>query len=99
MAQFVVRQRPTRAPYKSHDQGINSGMNLKRAAAIIVTTVLGATVGLIVGYFTSGYVGMSAGFYYWLAHPIDSWHWPVLGALLGGLTSLALHLWLPDKPR
>jgi hypothetical protein len=99
MAQFVVRQRPTRAPYKSHDQGINSGMNLKRAAAIIVTTVLGATVGLIVGYFTSGYVGMSAGFYYWLAYPIDSWHWPVLGALLGGLTSLALHLWLPDKPR
>jgi hypothetical protein len=99
MAQFVVRQRPTRAPYKSHDQGINSGMNLKRAAAIIVTTVLGATVGLIVGYFTSGYVGMSAGFYYWLAYPIDSWHWPVLGALVGGLTSLALHLWLPDKPR
>jgi hypothetical protein len=74
-------------------------MNLKRAAAIIVTTVLGATVGLIVGYFTSGYVGMSAGFYYWLAYPIDSWHWPVLGALVGGLTSLALHLWIPDKPR
>src|ERR1700689_2027081 len=99
MAQFVMRQRPTRAPYKSHDQGINSGMNLKRAAAIIVTTVLGATVGLVVGYFTSGYVGMSAGFYYWITYPIDSWHWPILGALVGGLTSLALHLWLPDKPQ
>jgi hypothetical protein len=40
---------------------------------------------------------MSAGFYYWITYPIDSWHWPVLGALVGGLTSLALHLWLPDK--
>ena len=59
-------------------------MNLKRAAAIIATTVLGATVGLVVGYFTSGYVGMSAGFYYWITYPIDSWHWPVLGALFCG---------------
>jgi hypothetical protein len=72
-------------------------MNMKRAAAIIVTTVLGATVGLVVGYLTSDYVGMSAGFYYWITYPIDSWHWPVLGALVGGLTSLALHLWIPDK--
>jgi MFS family permease len=74
-------------------------MNLKRAAAIIVTTALGATVGLVVGYFTSGYVGMSAGFYYWITYPIDSWHWPVLGALVSGLASLALHRRLPDKPQ
>jgi len=71
-------------------------MRLKRIAAIVVTSLLGATVGLVVGYFTSGYVGMSAGFYYWLAYPIDSWHWPILGAFVGGLSSLALHLWLPE---
>jgi hypothetical protein len=64
-------------------------MTLKRIAAIVLTSLLGATVGLVVGYFTSGYVGMSAGFYHWLAYPIDSWHWPILGAFIGGLTSLA----------
>jgi hypothetical protein len=54
-------------------------------------------VGLVAGYLTSGYVGMSAGFYYWITYPIDSWHWPILGGLVGGLASLAFHLWLPDK--
>jgi hypothetical protein len=51
------------------------------------------------GYLTSGYVGLSAGFYHWITYPIDSLHWPVLGAIVGGLTSLSLHLWLPDKAR
>ena len=72
-------------------------MSVKRAAAIIVTTALGATVGLVAGYLTSGYVGMSWGFYYWITYPLDSWHWPILGGLVGGLTSFALHLWLPDE--
>jgi MFS family permease len=72
-------------------------MTLKRSAAIVVTIVLGATVGLVAGYLTSGYVGMSAGFYYWIRYPIDSWHWPILGALVGGLISFALHLWLPER--
>jgi ABC-type antimicrobial peptide transport system permease subunit len=72
-------------------------MSLKRVAALIVTTLLGAVVGLVAGYLTSGYVGMSAGFYYWITYPIDSLHCPVPGALVGCLTSLALHLWLPDK--
>jgi hypothetical protein len=72
-------------------------MSLRRIAAIIVTTALGAAVGLIAGYITSGYVGMSAGFYYWITYPIDSWHWPILGGLVGGLASLAFHLWLPER--
>ena len=72
-------------------------MSLKRFMALVVTTLLGGAVGLIVGYLTSGYVGMSAGFYYWIMYPIDSWHWPILGALVAGLASLALHLWLPEK--
>ncbi len=71
-------------------------MSLRRAAAIVSTTLLGAVLGLVVGYLTSGYVGMSAGFYYWITYPIDSWHWPILGAILGGLTSLALHFWVPE---
>ena len=71
-------------------------MSLKRVAAIITTTGLGATAGLVAGYLTSGYVGMSAGFYYWITYPVDSWHWPILGGVLGGLTSLALHFWLPE---
>ena len=69
----------------------------RRIAAIFVTTCLGAVVGLIAGYLTSGYVGMSAGFYYWITYPIDSWHWPILGALAAGLSSLALQLWVPDR--
>jgi ABC-type antimicrobial peptide transport system permease subunit len=72
-------------------------MSSRRAIAILVTTSFGAVAGLVVGYLTSGYVGMSAGFYYWITYPIDSWHWPVLGALLAGLASLALHHWLPEE--
>jgi ABC-type antimicrobial peptide transport system permease subunit len=72
-------------------------MSLKRFAAIVVTTALGAAIGLVVGYLTSGYVGMSAGFYYWITYPIDSWHWPILGGLVGALASAALHLWIPDR--
>jgi ABC-type antimicrobial peptide transport system permease subunit len=72
-------------------------MSLKRVAAIIVTTALGGTVGLVAGYLTSGYVGISAGFYYWITYPIDSWHWPILGGLVAGLAAVALHLWLPDN--
>ena len=74
-------------------------MTLKRIAAIAATIILGATVGLVVGYFNSGYVDMGAGFYYWLIYPVDSWHWPILGALVGALSSLALHLWLPKDHR
>jgi len=64
---------------------------------MITTTLVGATLGLLAGYLNSGYVQMSAGFYYWIAYPFDSWHRPILGALLGGLTSLALHFWLPEN--
>ena len=72
-------------------------MSLKRVAAIISTTALGGAAGLTTGYLTSGYVGMSAGFYYWITYPIDSWHWVILGSLVGGLTAVTLHFWLPDN--
>jgi hypothetical protein len=72
-------------------------MGLRRIAAIFVTTMFGAAVGLVTGYLVSGYAEMSAGFYYWISYPVDSWHWLFLGALLGGLASLALHLWLSEK--
>jgi hypothetical protein len=72
-------------------------MGPKRFMAIVVTTLLGAVVGLVFGFLNSGLVGVSAGFYYWIAYPKDSWHWPILGGLVGGLAALALHLWLPEK--
>jgi hypothetical protein len=72
-------------------------MGLKRLLAIIVTTLLGAAVGLVFGFLNSGLVGVSSGFYYWITYPRDSWHWPILGGLVGGLASLALHLWLPEN--
>ena len=72
-------------------------MSLKRQIAIAVTTLLGAAVGLVFGFLNSGLVGVSNGFYYWITYPRDSWHWPILGGLVGGLASLALHLWLPEK--
>lgn len=74
-------------------------MSLKRFMAIVVTTLLGAIVGLVFGFLNSGLVGVSRGFYYWIAYPRDSVHWLVLGGLVGGLASLALHLWLPEKTR
>jgi hypothetical protein len=72
-------------------------MGLKRIMAIVATTLLGAAVALVVGFLNSGLVGVSAGFYYWITYPLDSWHWPILGALVGGLASLALHFWIPEK--
>ena len=72
-------------------------MTLRRSAAIVVTIALGATVGLVVGYLTSGYIGMSGGFYRWITYPAASWRWPIIGAIVGVFASLALHLWLPDK--
>jgi hypothetical protein len=72
-------------------------MSLKRLIAIVVTTLLGAVVGLVFGFLNSGLAGVSAGFYYWITYPVDSFHWPILGGLVGGLASLALHLWLPEK--
>jgi hypothetical protein len=72
-------------------------MSLKRLMAIVVTTSLGASVGLVFGFLNSGLVGVSKGFYYWITYPADSFHWPILGGLVGGLASLALHLWVPEK--
>ena len=72
-------------------------MSLKRLMAIAVTTLLGAVVGLVFGFLNSGLVGVSAGFYHWITYPVDSLHWPILGGLVGGLASLALHLWLREK--
>jgi hypothetical protein len=72
-------------------------MSLKRLIAIIVTTLLGAALGLVFGFLNSGLIGVSSGFYYWITYPRDSWHWPILGGLVGVLASLALHLWLPEK--
>ncbi|MCP3465650.1 MULTISPECIES: hypothetical protein [unclassified Bradyrhizobium] len=72
-------------------------MSLKRLMAIVVTTLLGAVIGLVFGFLHSGLVGVSLGFYYWITYPVDSFPWPILGGLVGGLASLALHLWLPEK--
>jgi hypothetical protein len=72
-------------------------MSFRRMAAIVVTSLLGSTIGLLVGFFNSGLVGVSLGFWYWISYPLDSWHWPILGLLVGGLSSLALHLWYPDS--
>ena len=65
--------------------------------AIIVTILLGAVIGLVFGFLKSGLVGVSEGFYYCITYPADSLHWPILGGLVGGLTSLALHFWLPER--
>jgi len=59
-------------------------MSFRRMAAIVVTTLLGSTIGLLVGFFNSGLVGVSLGFWYWISYPLDSWHWPILGLLVGG---------------
>jgi hypothetical protein len=40
-------------------------MNLRRFAAIVVTALFGAAVGLLVGFLNSGLVGVSRGFWYW----------------------------------
>ena len=72
-------------------------MDLKRLMAVAATTLLGAIVGLVFGFLNSGLVGVSSGFYYWITYPRDSLHWPILGGLVGGLASLALHLWLPER--
>ena len=72
-------------------------MSLRRMAAIVVTALLGAIIGLLAGFFNSGLVGVSRGFWYWISYPPDSWHWPILGLLVGCLSSLALHLWRPDS--
>jgi hypothetical protein len=72
-------------------------MSPRRILAIGVTTLLGAAVALVAGFLNSGLVGVSAGFYYWITYPRDSWHWPILGALVGGLASLALHFWIPER--
>jgi ABC-type nitrate/sulfonate/bicarbonate transport system permease component len=56
-------------------------MSFRRMAAIVVTTLLGSTIGLLVGFFNSGLVGVSLGFWYWISYPLDSWHWPILGLL------------------
>jgi hypothetical protein len=71
-------------------------MNLRRIAAIVVTALFGAAVGLLVGFLNSGLVGVSRGFWYWISYPPDSWHWPILGFLIGGLGSLAFHLCRPN---
>ncbi len=62
-------------------------------AAIFVTALSGAAMGLLVGFLNSGLVGVSRGFWCWISYPPDSWHWPILGFLVGGLGSLALNLW------
>src|SRR5437762_6609375 len=67
-------------------------MNPKRLAAIVVTALFGAAIGLLVGFFNSGLVGVSRGFWYWISYPADSWHWPFLGFLVGCLGSLAFNL-------
>ena len=72
-------------------------MGLERLMAIAVTTLLGVIAGLVFGFLNSGLAGVSGGFYYWITYPRDSLHWLVLGGLIGGLASLALHLWRPDK--
>jgi hypothetical protein len=64
-------------------------MNLTRIAAIIATALFGAVVALTVGFFNSGLAGVSLGYWYWISYPPDSWHWPILGFLIGGLGSLA----------
>jgi len=78
----------------TQDEG--SSVSLKRMAAISVTALFGAAMGLAVGFFNSGLVGVSLGFWYWISYPLDSWHWPILGFLIGGLGSLAFNLWRPD---
>jgi len=71
-------------------------MSLRRIAAIFVTALFGAVAGLLLGFFNSGLVGVSLGFWYWISYPPDSWHWPILGFLFGGLGSLAFNLWRPE---
>ena len=68
-------------------------MDWRHTCAILRTMLLGGAVGLAVGFFMSSCVGIHGGFAAWLDSPEEYGPWLVIGLVIGGLASTALHLW------
>ncbi len=68
-------------------------MDWRRTCAILSTTLLGGAVGLAVGFLMSSWVGIHGGFAAWIDSPEEYGQWLVIGLVIGGLASTALHLW------